>query len=132
MLNEIFPPSCLLSETGESTLYYTLFYKVSGLIPGSCLYSQGFRGSKLINGCSVVEEYNNIQDSKSMLMISDSKIFPIMLLRQLICIVGLTPILHLSERKNSSLISSFLLLLSERGLSPESCLAICHARASCL
>ena len=55
-----------------------LFYKQlgSGLRPQSCLYFQGFRSSKLLNGCLVFdkvtyvsEEYNNFQDSRSIFMI---------------------------------------------------------------
>ena len=83
-----------------STLSF--FYKQleSGLSPESCLYFHGFRGSKSLNDCLVVwprkhkfpwfdqvtyvfEECNNSQDSKSIFMIWDFKIFPIMLLRQL-------------------------------------------------
>ena len=49
------------------------------------------------------------------------------------CIVGLTAILRSLQRKNYTfLYLQFLLLLGEKGLSPESCLAICHPRASCL
>ena len=45
-------------------------------------------GSKLNNGCSAVwitvcKKYNNFQDSKSLFMITDFKISPMMLLRQL-------------------------------------------------
>ena len=53
----------------------------SGLSPQNCLYFQGFRGSKLVNGCLVVSpskpclrriQCSNFQDSK---FISDFKIF---------------------------------------------------------
>ena len=48
-------------------------------------------------------------------------------------IVGLTTIVRLLQRKNSTfLYRQFLLLHSERGWSPESCLPICHPKASCL
>ena len=65
-----------------------------------------------------------------MLMISDLKIFPILLFEtaDLWCIVGLIAILRLLQRKNFDLL--FLLLLSERRLSPKKCLATCHPRAS--
>ena len=48
----------------------------------------------------VYEECNTFQDSKLILMISDFKIFPIMLLRQLNC--GVTAILRLLQTKNST------------------------------
>ena len=50
------------------------------------------------------------------------------------CIVGLTAILRLLQRKNLTLLESavFIVLLRERGLSPESCLSICDAGCSCL
>ena len=55
---------------------------------------------------------------------------------ELWCIVGLTAILCLFQRENSklqlSLICSLYCCLVEEGFSPESCLAICHPRASCL
>ena len=57
-------------------------------------------------------------------------------------IVSLTAILRLLQKKNSTFLHfnfsfsfltfQFLLLVSERGLSPKSCLAICHLTASCL
>ena len=49
------------------------------------LIFSGLLTSKLLNGCLVVvcEECNNLHDSKSLFMITDFKIFPIMLLRQL-------------------------------------------------
>ena len=83
--------TAIFSFHKQNTLF---FYKRLGsdLCPQSCLYFQSFRDSRLLNGCLVVspsnlfrEEYNNFQDSKSIFMISDFKIFPIMLLRQLNC-----------------------------------------------
>ena len=49
------------------------------------LLFSGLLTSKLLNGCLVVvcEECNNLHDSKSLFMITDFEIFPIMLLRQL-------------------------------------------------
>ena len=47
-------------------------------------------------------------------------------------IVSLTAILRLLQRKNSTFLFVVLLLLNERGLNPESCLAIFHPKASCL
>ena len=68
-------------------------------------------------------------------MISDLKIFPKMPLRQLNfwCIVGLTAILHLLERKTPLFfIAYFILLLSERGMDLQNSLAICHPKTSCI
>ena len=50
------------------------------------------------------------------------------------CIVGLTAILCLLQRKNLTLLESvvFIVLLRERGLGPESCLSICQPGGSCL
>ena len=74
-------------------LRYIFFKQLgSGLSPQSCLYFQGFRGSKLLNGFFVsltkwpISARNiifGIQYSKSIFMISDFEIFPITLLRQL-------------------------------------------------
>ena len=66
----------------------------SGLSSQICLCFQGFRDSKFLNGCLevwasneqvtyVCEECNNYQDLQSIFMISDYKIFSIMLLREL-------------------------------------------------
>ena len=108
----------------------------SGIIPQSFLYFQGFRSSKLLNGCLVVFQVtydcNNFQDSKSIFMISDFKIFPVMFLRQLK--FGANSVQYLfyiyyKEKTPLCFNLSFLLLLSERGLSPESCSAIYHPRA---
>ena len=70
----------------------TFFYKQlgSGFSPESCLYFQVFG----VQSCLMIaqwfdlvtyafEECNNLQDSKSIFMICDFRIFPIMLLRQL-------------------------------------------------
>ena len=71
---------------------FSFFYKqlMSGFSPESCWYFQGFRSSKLLNGCLVVgqvtyvyEECNNLQDPKLIFMIAGFKIFPIMFLGQL-------------------------------------------------
>ena len=64
---------------GFSEIKIHFFYKQlgSGLSPQIYLYFQGFRGSKLLNGCF------GCKDSKLIFMISDFKIFPIMLLRRL-------------------------------------------------
>ena len=62
-------------------------------------------------------------------MISDFKIFPIMLLRQLnFGVLSVQQLLYVcyKEKIPFSFNLWFLLLLSEGGLSPESCLAICH------
>ena len=80
----------------------------------------------------VYKECNNFQDSKLIFMIGDFRIFPIMLLRQLNCDVSSTQQLCYVDCKGKTPLFSylqFLLLLSEKGLSPESCLAICHPRA---
>ena len=62
----------------------------SELSPESCLYFQGFRGSKLLNGFLLVwqsnlafEKSSNLLDSKSIFMICDFEFFPTMLPRQL-------------------------------------------------
>ena len=54
------------------------------------MYFQGFRGSKLLNGCLVVltsnlfcEECSNFQDLKLIFLIRDFKRFPKKLLREL-------------------------------------------------
>ena len=78
------------------TLFFLFFFFFfckqleSGLSLQCCFYFHGIRGSKLLNGCFVVlpsnlylGKLNNVQDSKSIFMISDFKIFPIILLRQL-------------------------------------------------
>ena len=76
------------------------------------------------------EEYNNYKNSKSIFMISDFKVFPIMLLRQR---KNSTKEKHYYKGKTPLFFSlQFLLFLSKKGLSPESCLAICHPRASYL
>ena len=62
----------------------------SGVGPQSCLYFQGFMGSRLLNVCSAVWSSNLclqgiqlFQDLKSTFIISDFKIFPKMFSRQL-------------------------------------------------
>ena len=126
-----------------SNLWYTfIFYKQLGsdLNPQSRLNFQVFRGSKLLNGCLVFwqvtyvcEEYNHFQDSKSIFMIGDFNIFPIMLLRQLnFGVLSVYLRLLATKEKHNFFNLQFLLLLSESWLNPESCLAICYPRASCL
>ena len=79
----------------------------------------------------VCEEYRNFQDSKSIFLTSDFKIFPILLLRQLN--YWFKSYFAFIQRENSLFFNlQFLLSLSERELSPESCLVICHLRTSCL
>ena len=81
----------IVRNTQDGTNIQLFFYKQlrSGLSLKSCFYFQGFWGSKLLNGCFVVWPSNLclrgiqfFQYSKSMLMISDFKIFPTMLLKQ--------------------------------------------------
>ena len=75
------------------------------------------------------------QDSKSTFIISDFKNFSknVFETAEFWCIIGLVVILRLLQRKTPFFFKMlFLLLVSERGLSPDSCLTICHARASCL
>ena len=92
---------------------------VSGLSPQSCLYFQGFWGSKLLNGCLVV--WPSSRCLRGIQWFSGLKIdtydkwfwnFPNNAFEtdEFCCIVDLTAILRLQ----------FLLLLSERGLIPES------------
>ena len=65
----------------------------------------------------VCEEYNNLQDSKLVFIISDFKIFQKMLQRQLnFGVVGLTAILRLLKKPPLFFNLQFLLLLSEKGL----------------
>ena len=68
-------------------------------------------------------------------MISDFKIFSIMILKQLnYGVFSLYQLFYVYYKGKTPLIIKlyFLLLLSETGLNPESCLAICHPRASSL
>ena len=105
----------LLPRRASST---PIFYKQlgSGLSPQSCFYFQVAWGSKLLNGCLVVwpsnlcvQEYSNFEDSKPQLFYAYYK--------------GKTPLFFNLW---------FLFLFSKRRLSPESYLAICHPKASCL
>ena len=71
-------------------------------------------------------------------MISDFKILLIMLLRQLnfgglvYCRFNSYLTFIKKENLHFSFICSFYFCLVTEGLNPESCLAICHPRASCL
>ena len=81
----------------------------------------------------VCKEYNHFQDSRSIFMIGDFNIFPIMLLRQLnFGVLSVYLRLLATKEKHNFFNLQFLLLLSERGLNPEICLAICYPRTSCL
>ena len=79
----------------------------------------------------VCEEYNNFQDSKSKFMISD---FPNNAFEAAEFLVHCWPNSCFMFVTKEKLFFNlwFLLLLSERMLSPESYLAICHSRANCL
>ena len=76
----------------------------SGLSRKSCLYFQGFRGSKLLNGCLVVtdvyEQHNNFQDSKSILSVILNFPSNAFETADVWYFVGLTAILHLLQKKN--------------------------------
>ena len=101
-----------------------IFSRYLGLKVAYCLAQQF---DQLTYAC---EEYNNYKNSKSIFMISNFKVFPIMLLRQR---KNLTKEKHDQKGKTPLFFSlQFLLFLSEKGLSPERCLAICHPRASYL
>ena len=79
----------------------------------------------------VCHEYNNFQDSGSILMISDFKIFSIMLSRQVnFGTLSVQQLFYVYYKRKTPFFFNlqFLLLLSERNLSPESCLAICRPR----
>ena len=116
--------------------------QVRGLISQSCPQFQDFLDSKLPKGCSAVLPSNlclrgiqQFQDSKSLFIISDFKIFTKMFLRQLnFRVLSFFQLLYVNCKGKSQFFFNlqFLLLLNERGLSPESCLAICHPRVSCL
>ena len=65
--------------------YTCFFYKQlgSGLSPQSCSYFQRFGGSKWLNGCLVAWSSNLcLRGMQSIFLISDFKIFLVMLLRQ--------------------------------------------------
>ena len=92
-----------------------IFYKQlgSGLSRQSCLYFQGFRGSKLLNGCLAVWTSNlclpGIQEfSQFKINIYDQwfQKFPnnAFVTATVWCIVSLTTILRLLQRKNSTFI----------------------------
>ena len=100
----------------------------------SCLLFHVLWGSKLLNGCSVVWSSNiclpGMQNKIKINIYNDwFKVFSIMLLRQLNFGVlwGWQLITFTAKGKLSTfLYLQFLLLLSETGLDPESCLAIFH------
>ena len=100
----------------------------------SCLLFHVLWGSKLLNGCSVVWSSKYVCQecrikSKSISIMTGFKVFSIMLLRQLNFGVlwGWQLITFTAKGKLSTfLYLQFLLLLSETGLDPESCLAIFH------
>ena len=84
----------------------------------------------------VCEKCNNFQDSKSIFMNTNFRNFSNNAFEMAeSCswwIVGLTTILWLLQRWNSTFLDLlFFLLLSERGLRPVSCLAIWHPGVSC-
>ena len=103
----------------ENKLYKKLG---SGLSPQSCLYFQGFWGSKLLNGCLVVwpskhvyEEYSNFQYSKwSVILNFLSSAFGTV---EFWCIVGLTAILRLLQMQelHFSATGSFYCCLVKKG-----------------
>ena len=123
------------------------FYQINHIFIMIILHNdfKRFWCSMLLNACfssltSVCEECNNFQDSRQMFVISDFKVFPKILLRFL---MYFSRILVYCQFKNYFtfitkkklyffLNLQFLLLLCEKGVSPESCLAICYPRASCL
>ena len=81
------------------------------------------------------EGYTSSQDSEQIFMIIAFKVFPIRLLRQLnFGVVLVSKLFYVYYKRITPLFfnQQFLLLLSERGSSSESCLTICHPRASCL
>ena len=81
----------------------------SGLNPQSCLYFQGFQGSKLLNGCLVLGPRDPF------LRFLGFKIY----IYEFRCIFRLTAILRLFEGKTLFFFNmQFLLLLSKRGLNP--------------
>ena len=107
----------------------------AGLSPQSCLYSQGVWGPNMLKMIAqqldqvtcVFKEQSNFQDSKSKFL--NSNIFPIMLLRQLnFGVLSTNQLFYVYCKGKTPLFFNlqFSLLLSRRGLCPESCLAICH------
>ena len=85
--------SLVIFRESKTTWRATLSFLYAARVrpqPWKLLIFSRFLGSKLLNGFLVVwpsnlycKEYSNFQDSKSIFMISDFKIFPIILLRQL-------------------------------------------------
>ena len=125
----------LLLQMFFSHFCYALIfiYKQLGsvLSSQSSLYFQGFLASKLLNGCLVfwpsnqcLQGMKQFQDSKSTFLISDFKIFPKLFLRHLN--FGVLLVWRLFYVSCKGKIPFFfklriLLLLSEKGLSHESC-----------
>ena len=112
-----FTLSFFISNLGQvSALKVTYILKFFGA-PSCLMVAQQF---DLVT--SAGEECNNFQDSKSMFLISAFNIFPIMLLRQLNfgLLSAKQPFYFLYEGKTLLFFNlQFLLLLSEKGLSPE-------------
>ena len=106
----------------------------AGFSPESCCGLKLMVAQQFDQVTYVCKEYNNLQDSKLIFIMTNFTIFPTILLRQLnLGVIGLTTIVHILQKKNSAfLYLQFLLLLSERGLSPKSCLVNCPPRAICL
>ena len=85
--------SLVIFRESKTTWRTTLSFLYAARVrpqPWKLLIFSRFLGSKLLNGSLVVwpsnlycKEYSNFQYSKSIFMISDFKIFPIILLRQL-------------------------------------------------
>ena len=115
------PGSC---QTTWVSCIDTLFYKqlASGLMSQNWLDFQGFRDSKLLSGFLVVWPCNlclrGIQQLSRQYLVY--------------CWFNSYFAFITEEKLYFSLICGFLLLLSERVLSPDSCWAICHPRVSCL
>ena len=123
-----------LSKKNLANLYKKRFVFLArtllGTHPQSCLYFQGFRGSKLLNVCLVVRQSNlclgGIQlfsgfgvDNDQQFSIFSQLYFGVFSVLQLFYVYckGKNPLFFNLQ---------FLLLLSERGLSLGSCLAISH------
>ena len=116
--------SVFINNQGQSsTLKVSYIFKVFGTQSGLMVAQQFDQVTY------VCEEHRNFQDSKSILMINDFKILPIILLRQLnFDILSVYQLLYIYYKGKSPLFFNllFLLLLSEKSLGPESCLAICR------
>ena len=83
----------------------------------------------------VCEEQNNFQNSRSIYLIKNFKVFQIMLLRQLnFAVLSIQQLFYVYCKGQTPLFLNlqFLLLLNERRLRPESCLVSCHPRAQLL